>query len=236
MGENKWREEKEWPLSRALPTKFYLHSGGHANTLTGDGALSAEQPRAESPDVFVYDPLDPVPTHGGATTGTYPAALPDGVFDQRSVESREDVLVFTSRALANDTEVTGPITLTLFASSSGVDTDFTAKLTDVHPDGYSRNLCDGIIRARYRESFGSAVPLTPDSPYRFEVDLTATSNLFRAGHRFRLEVSSSNFPKFDRNLNTGLDYFTSGETKTAKQTVFHDAERCSFLTLPIVPR
>lgn len=236
MGENRWREEQGWPLARALSTKFYLHSGGHANTRNGDGVLSVEPPASERPDAYVYDPMDPVPTRGGATTGTYPAALNDGVFDQRTVEDRDDVLVYSTPALSEDTEVTGPILLNLFASTSAIDTDFTAKLVDVHPDGYAAILCDGIIRGRYRVSFERAEILKPDGATEFTVDLTATSNLFKKGHQIRLEVSSSNFPKFDRNLNTGADYAGDAKVKAASQKVFHDGAHPSCLVLPIVPR
>lgn len=236
MGENRWRQENEWPLSRAIRTRFYLRSGGSANSLSGDGALTTGPGADGPPDTFTYDPLNPVPTRGGATTGTYPAALNDGVFDQREVEKRSDVLVYTSDTLERDTEVTGPVTLTLFASSSQVDTDFTAKLVDVHPDGYAWNLCDGILRARFRESLERPELLTPERVYQLTIDLVATSNLFKKGHRIRLEVSSSNFPKFDRNLNTGRDYSKVAEVKTASQTVLHDAQHPSCLVLPIVVR
>ncbi len=236
MGENRWREEKEWPLARALSTKYYLRSGGHANTRNGDGFLSVEAPAEERPDAYVYDPMDPVPTRGGATTGTYPAALNDGVFDQRTIEDRDDVLVYSTPVLSDDREVTGPVTLTLFASTSEIDTDFTAKLADVHSDGYAAILCDGIIRGRYRTSFEKAEMLKPNSPTEFTIDLTATSNLFKKGHQIRLEVSSSNFPKFDRNLNTGADYAKDGKVNVASQKVFHDAVHPSCLVLPIVPR
>lgn len=236
MGENKWREENEWPLARTVYTRYHLESSGHANSLMGDGTLVTELPKTERRDVFVYDPTNPVPTKGGATTGTYPAALNDGVFDQQDLERRYDVLVYTTPLLEREMEVTGPVRLTLFASSSQVDTDFTGKLVDVRPDGYARILCDGIIRGRYRESFERPKPLSPGMVTGFSIDLTATSILFERGHRIRLEVSSSNFPKYDRNLNTGSDYSRDPEVKTALQTVYHGPAHPSCLTLPIIPR
>jgi uncharacterized protein len=236
MGENRWREEKEWPLARTTYTKYYLQSGGRANSLVGDGVLAEEPSRLEQRDIFVYDPMNPVPTKGGATTGTYPAALNDGVFDQQDIERRYDILVYTSSVVEKDTEVTGHVKLSMFASSSQADTDFTAKLVDVHPDGYARNVCDGILRARYRESFERPKPLIPGNVYELNVDLTATSMLFARGHRIRLEISSSNFPKFDRNLNTGASYSRDGVVKTALQTVYHSPQYPSCLILPIIPR
>lgn len=236
MGENRWREEKEWPLARTSYTKYYLQSAGHANSLVGDGTLVTEPPKTEQRDVFVYDPMNPVPTTGGATTGTYPAALNDGVFNQESIERRYDILVYTTPVLEKGTEVTGPVKLTLFASSSQVDTDFTGKLVDVRPDGYARILCDGIVRARYRYSFEKPKLLNLGAVFEYTIDLTATSMLFERGHRIRLEVSSSNFPKYDRNLNTGADYSRDPEARTALQTIYHGPEHLSCLTLPVIPR
>jgi len=232
MGINQWRSEDEWPLKRAQPADLYLHSNGRANTLNGDGALSGDAPGAQPPDAFVYNPLDPVPTRGGALIIDQPVS-PSGVFDQRPVEGRADVLVYTSAAMEKDVEVTGLVTLTLFASSSAVDTDFTAKLVDVRPDGYARNLCDGIVRARYRAG-GPAKLLTPGEVYEFRIAIGSTSNVFRKGHRIRLEVSSSNFPRFDRNLNTGESIAHGTHLLPALQTIFHDAEYPSRVTLPVV--
>jgi uncharacterized protein len=231
MGENRWRDEGEWPLARTRYTPWYFHSGGRANTSGGDGVLDARAPADEAVDQFTYDPDDPVPTRGGNTL-----ILPMGVQDQRPVEARADVLVYTSAVLAEPLEVTGPIVVTLHAASSASDTDFTAKLVDVRPDEYAQNLADGIVRARYRESRESATPLTPGVVTRFTVDLWATSHVFLPGHRIRVEISSSNFPRFDRNLNTGEDPATGTRREVARQTVFHDARYPSHIVLPIIPR
>ena len=235
MGDNVWRLEDEWPLARADTAEFYLRSGGRANTLNGDGVLNQEPPEDEVPDVYVYNPVDPVPTRGGALCGDL-ATLPPGVFDQRPVESRPDVLVYTGPPIDQDTEVTGPISVTLFASSSASDTDFTAKLVDVGPSGYARNLADGIIRARYRAARTPASLIEPGQVYEYTIDLGATSNVFKAGHRIRLEVSSSNFPRFDRNTNTGEPIGTDAGFVSALQTVHHSSQYPSRVNLPIVPR
>ena len=182
-------------------------------------------------DHFVYDPADPVPTRGGNTL-----ILAMGVMDQRPVEARADVLVYTSEVMPAGLEVTGPITVTLYAASTAPDTDFTAKLVDVHPDGYARNLADGIIRARYRHSRTTPALLTAGEVTQFAIDLWATSHVFLPGHRIRVEISSSNFPRFDRNLNTGGDQATGTRWQTARQTIFHDARYPSHLMLPVIPR
>ena len=235
MGANTWRTENEWPLARTRYTKHYLHSAGRANSLGGDGLLSPDAPGGEPADVYVSDPRDPVPTRGGAVTG-WPAAMPGGAFDQRQIEDRADVLVYTSPVLERDLEVTGPLSVTLYAATSAVDTDFTAKLVDVAPDGYARNLSDGIIRGRYRESKTRAKPLTPGEVYEYTIDLWATSNVFKAGHRIRLEIASSNFPRFDRNPQTGQAAAEAGRLEPALQRVFHDELRPSHIVLPIIPR
>ena len=235
MGANAWRTENEWPLARTRYTKHYLHSNGQANGLGGDGLLSPDAPGSEPADVYVSDPRDPVPTRGGAVTG-WPAAMPGGAFDQRPIEERTDVLVYTSPVLERDLEVTGPLGVTLYAATSAVDTDFTAKLVDVAPDGYARNLSDGIIRGRYRESKTQAQPLTPGEVYAYTIDLWATSNVFKAGHRIRLEIASSNFPRFDRNPQTGQAAAEAGRLEPALQRVFHDELRPSHIVLPIIPR
>ncbi len=234
MGPNRWRDENEWPLARTDWRRYYLHSKGRANTAGGDGALATQAPGEEPPDSLVYNPLDPTPTRGGGLC-CYPAVVPGGAFDQTAIESRSDVLVYSTQPLSEDLEVTGPITLTLYASSSAPDTDFTAKLVDVEPDGYARNLTDGIIRARYRESRSDARLLKPGEVYEYTIDLGATCNVFKARHRIRLEISSSNFPRFDRNPNTGHDLFADAETRPALQTVMHRAGYASHLTLPVIP-
>ncbi|WP_209123837.1 CocE/NonD family hydrolase [Alkalihalobacillus sp. BA299] len=235
MGENKWRNEQEWPLERTLYTSFYFHSNGNANTKTGDGSLSTKRPSGEMYDSYVYDPTDPVPTVGG--NHLLPMHYPRGPVDQNRVESREDVLVYTSDVLEEDLEVTGPIKVVVYASSTACDTDFTAKLADVHPDDKAYNIADGIIRASYRHKNRSEPSLIqPNKVYCYEIDLWATSNLFKKGHRIRVELSSSNFPRFDRNLNTGKSGSNSKELLSATQRVFHSEEYPSHIVLPIIPR
>ncbi len=234
MGANQWRDEDEWPLTRARETKYFLHSAGKANSLRGDGTLALTVPRSEAFDRYLYDPRNPVPTIGGplCCDGQH---LKPGPRDQRPVEARDDVLVYSTPALAQDLEVTGPVTLELFASSSAVDTDFLAKLVDVWPDGFAQNLTEGIIRARYRESPERPVLMNPSQTYKFRIDMWATSNVFRKGHRLRLEISSSNFPRFDRNLNSGEDATSGRKFLSATNVIYHDAEHPSALILPIVP-
>jgi len=235
MGDDAWRDEQEWPLARAVETKFYLHSGGKANSKHGDGTLSTENPQSESSDVFLYNPADPAPTTGGALCCN-PYFAANGAYDQNEVEERQDVLVYSTPPLEKDVEVTGPVTVTLWASTSATDTDFTAKLVDVCEDGCARNLTDGIIRARYRDSMSNPTLLEPGKAYRYEIDLWATSNVFKAGHQIRLEISSSNFPRFDRNTNTGNIIAEDTELRPALQTVFHDSQQASYINLSIVPR
>jgi putative CocE/NonD family hydrolase len=235
MGENKWRNEDAWPLARAKETRYFLHSGGKSNSAAGDGALTTEAASQEAADSYVYDPDNPVPTVGGplCCDGTHLAAGPR---DQREVEKRADVLVYSTPPLDRDVEVTGPVSLELYAKSSAVDTDFTAKLVDVWPDGFAQNLTEGILRARFRESREAATPLAPGETYKLTIDLWSTSNVFLKGHRIRVEVSSSNFPRFDRNLNTGKPASTDSNMVNATNTVFHDGSHPSALVLPLVPR
>jgi len=236
MGANAWRDEQEWPLARAVNTRYYLHSNGGANSLHGNGYLTTDLPdRDESAsDKYDYDPNNPVITRGGALLLS--PEYPPGPFDQQPTESREDVLVYTSGELKEDLEVTGPIKVHLWAVSSAPDTDFVARLVDVHDDGYAQNLTDGIIRARYRHFERGETPslIEPGKAYEYEIDLWATSNVFKAGHRIRLEVTSSNFPRWDRNPNTGHDFGTDTEMVVAHQTILHDAEHASYIVLPIV--
>lgn len=235
MGENRWRTEQEWPLARMRPTCFYLHSGGAANSLNGDGALLVETPVEEPVDTFVYDPRHPVPTRGGGLC-CWGAALPAGAFDQREIESRPDVLVYTTPPLERDIEATGPVEVRLWAATSAADTDFTAKLVDVGPCGYARNVQEGLIRARYRRSAATPEPLSPGEVYEYTIDLGPTSNVFKAGHRIRLEIASSNFPAFDRNPNTGRPIGYDTELRPAVQTLLHDAAHPSHIVLPVIPR
>ena len=224
MGANVWRDEDEWPLARAVDTPFYFRS---------DGELSTEAPDSEPPDRYTYDPADPVPTLGGALL--IAPEIPSGPVDQRSIESRPDVLTYTTGPLDRDVEVTGPVTVGLWACSSAPDTDFVARLVDVYPDGRSFNLTDGIIRARYRESYSDPSLLQPNHPYSFSIDLWATSNVFKRGHRIRVQVTSSNFPRWDRNPNTGHPFGQDAELRAADQTILHDREHPSHILLPVVP-
>ena len=222
MGENVWRDEQEWPLTRAKVTPFYLSSGGGANSAAGDGRLVKERLMSEQPpDRYRYDPLDPVPSAGGAMLSERA-----GVKRQNEIEARNDVLVYSSAPLPSPLEVTGPVRMVLYVSTDAPTTDFTAKLVDVHPDGSTFNLSDGVLRRNYSSG----------SPEEITIDLWPTSNLFHSGHRIRVEVSSSNFPRYDRNLNTGQPAATGIDTKLARQTVFHSSRYPSRIELPIVPR
>ncbi len=267
MGANRWRSEDQWPLARTRWTDFYLRAGPPADALEGQrqqGVLSLERPPGEAtPDRFRYDPDDPVPTWGAQ----YQMKDYGGPKDRREVEKRGDVLLYTTAPLEQDFEVTGPVAATIWAASSAVDTDFTAALVDVYPDGKAIILTDGVCRARFRNGWRSGPSrsmtgrlsgrraelvegpgpydalydpafkpelMTPGTPYEFHIDMWATSNVFKRGHRIRLEITSSNFPRYDRNLNTGgrVGFETAG--RVAHQTVFHDAERPSRVTLPVV--
>jgi putative CocE/NonD family hydrolase len=229
MGENRWRDEQEWPLRRARPTDFFLHATTGANGLGGDGSLERTTPGRVQPDTFTYDPAKPVPT---GLFGAY-SRMP---VDRREIQQRQDVLVYTSAPLTEPLEVTGPVRAVLWIASSATDTDFTAAISDVHPDGTARALTDGILRARYRASRTTPQLLTPGQLYEITIDVGATSNVFLPGHRVRLEVSSSNFPRYDRNPNTGAPFGSDARTVVARQTVFHDAGRPSRLVLPVIPR
>ena len=235
MGKNVWRDEEDWPLARAKNTKYYLHAAASgANGLAGSGTLSATAPGDEKADSYVYDPADPVPTIGGPLCC---GALPTGIGpqDQRPAEARPDVLVFTTPAFDRDFEVTGPVTLDLWVSSSAVDTDFTGMLVDVAPDGFAQNLTSGILRLRYRNSWEKPELVNPGEVYHVTVDLWATSNVFLKGHKLRLEVSSSNFPRFDRNLNTGEEQARGTRMIKATNVVYHDKAHASAIVLPVVP-
>lgn len=237
MGENTWRSDTQWPPASVSYVDYYFHSSGRANSLNGNGTLSQDSASDEWPDVFIYDPRDPVPSLGGRSCCVAGLA-PMGPADQRPIEVRNDVLVFTTAPLEEDLEVTGPVTVVLWASSTAKDTDFTVKLVDVHPGGRSINVCDGIIRARFRDSLSDPQPILPGEVYRYEIHVGSTSNLFRRGHRIRALVSSSSFPAYDRNANTGSDPgdVVEGDMKVATQTVFHDSRRSSHVRLPVVRR
>jgi putative CocE/NonD family hydrolase len=235
MGKNEWRDEDDWPLSRAKSTRYFLHAtGGGATGLAGNGTLSTAVPGEEKPDQYVYDPSDATPTIGGPLCcGSLPTGI--GPEDQRPAETRADVLVFTTPAFAQDTEVTGPVALDLYVSSSAVDTDFTGMLVDVWPNGFAQNLTSGILRMRYRNSQENPELANPGQTYHVTVDLWATSNVFLAGHKLRLEVSSSNFPRFDRNLNTGEIQARATRMIKATNVIYHDKAHPSALVVPVVP-
>ena len=234
MGKNEWREEDDWPLARAKSTRYYLHSAGAANGLSGNGVLNSAAPGEEKADQYIYDPGDAAPTIGGPLCCQ---PLPTGVGpqDQRPAEERHDVLVYTTAPFTKDTEVTGPVSLDLYVSTSAVDTDFTGKLVDVWPDGFAENLTEGILRLRYRNSQEKPELANPGETYRITVDLWATSNVFLAGHKLRLEVSSSNFPRFDRNLNTGEEQARATRMIKATNVVYHDKAHPSAVILPVLP-
>jgi len=233
MGKNAWRDEDNWPLARAQATKYFLHSHGAANGISGDGSLSATAPAAEQRDTYNYDPENPTPTIGGPLCcGAPPPG--NGPQDQRPAEARADVLVFTTPAFGQEFEVTGPISADLFVTSSAVDTDFAAKLVDVWPNGFAQNLTDGILRMRYRNSNEKPEWMNPGEVYRITIDMWATSNVFLAGHKLRLEISSSDFPRFDRNLNTGEEQARGTRIAKATNVIFHDKEHPSALILPVI--
>ena len=231
MGRNVWRYEQQWPLARTRYTPLYLGSGGKANTAAGDGRLTWVAPAGEQPpDRFTYDPANPVPTCGGRIVGA------GGQRDQREIEARPDVLVYTTEPLAADIEVTGSVRMRLHAASSAPDTDFTVKLVDLHPDGRPLNVCDGILRARFRGGLDQpGRPLVPGETVVLDIDVDVTSYCFLKGHAIRAEISSSNFPHFARNPNTGTAVDTETRLERAEQTIFHSALCPSHLMLPVIP-
>ncbi|MEV8637085.1 CocE/NonD family hydrolase [Streptosporangium sp. NPDC051023] len=233
MGAGQWRVADSWPLPGTDYQDWYLHSGGRANTLHGDGRLSRDTPGDQPPDSYVYNPRNPVPTLGGALCCS-PVHTKGGVYDQRPIEERTDVLVYTSEPLTEPLDVTGPVTAVLHASTSAPDTDWTAKLVDVGPCGYARNITDGILRASHRDPESGPLPVTPGEVVEYRLDLGATSNVFQPGHRIRVEISSSNFPHFDRNPNTGEQPGTSAEMVSALQNIHHAGPHLSRLVLPVV--
>ena len=236
MGMNKWQTSDTWPPAGAQPMTFYLSSGGRANSLGGDGTLAAAAPDADKPDSFTYDPLNPVLSYGGnvCCTGT---AVQAGAFDQRRMEAREDILVFTSDPFKEGTEVSGPITPTLYVSSDAKDTDFTVKVLDVYPDGRAYNLDESIQRMRYRDGYDKPLAWMENGKvYKVALQPLNTSNYFDAGHRLRIEVSSSNFPRFDRNLNTGGSNYDESKGVVAHNAVHHSKQYPSQLTITTVKR
>jgi uncharacterized protein len=234
MGANEYRQEDDWPPPQARNTKYFLHSAGKANSVRGDGSLSTSLPKSEPADNYVYNPANPAPTVGGPLCCDAEHMEP-GPRDQRAVENRDDVLVYSIGPLTSDLEATGPVTADLFVKSSAVDTDFTAKLVDVAPDGFAQDLTEGILRMRYRSSPEHVTLMNPGQICEITVDLWATSNVFLKGHSLRLEISSSNFPRFDRNLNTGEEIKFARTMATANNTILHDAQHPSALILPVMP-
>jgi uncharacterized protein len=234
MGSNKWQSAESWPPANAQPTTYYLSSGGRANSLYGDGKLTTTPPAVnEKPDAFAYDPAYPVPSYGGnvCCTGN---AVQGGSFDQHQMETRQDILVYTTEPFAEGVEVTGNIETTLYVASDAKDTDFTVKLVDIYPDGRAYNLDETILRARYREGFDKEMMMENGKVYKLTLSPMATSNFFAPGHRIRIEVSSSNFPRFDRNLNTGGPNYNESKGVVANNQVFHTGKYPSQIQLPIV--
>lgn len=231
MGENRWRDEREWPPARARLTAYYLRSGGSANSRFGDGTLSTEPPAGEPPDSYSYDPARPVPFITEPVSSQI-----GGPDDYAAIQRRDDVLVYTIGPLEADVEVTGRVRVELYASSSASDTDFMAMLLDVHPSGFAQRLCDGMVRARFRDGMDRPAPIEPGRVYRYEIDCWNTAQLFRKGHSIRVQIASSAFPKYDRNLNTGESLATGTAMAVAEQRVYHDAAHPSRIVLSIIPR
>jgi hypothetical protein len=235
MGSNRWQSSSIWPPAGARPLTYYLSSGGSANTSSGDGRLTDAPPDTDRPDRFTYDPMDPVPSYGGnvCCTGN---AVQGGAFDQQPLEeSRTDILVYSTEPLEEGTEISGPVEVTLYVSSDARDTDFTVKLIDVYPDGRAYNLDETIQRVRYREGYDREVWLEPDSVYEVVLGPLTTSNWFAPGHRIRIEVSSSNFPRFDRNLNTGGRNYDESQGVVAHNVVHHSRRYPSQIRLMMIP-
>ena len=235
MGPNVWRDEDEWPLGRTRYTPIYLASDGHANSMSGDGTLQWLPVGMQHADTFTYDPSDPVPTIGGAVC-CEPTLMPPGPLDQTPAEARPDVLVYTSPPLTQDLETTGPVRVVLYVSTSVNDTDFTAKLVDVQPDGRPFLVTDGVQRLRYRMSLMEPIFVKRNTAYQISIDTGVTSYVFAAGHRIRVEVSSSNFPRFDRNLNSSGPNGDQSKIIKAIQTIFHDQTYPSNVILPVIPK
>jgi putative CocE/NonD family hydrolase len=236
MGRNQWLESNDWPLPETQWQRFYLHSNGKANTSTGDGLLSRDEPHSEPPDKFVYDPLNPVPTIGGNIVAS-PAGfgMARGPIDQSSLKHRGDVLCYTTPLLRENIEITGPLQIHIFASTSARDTDFTAKFVDVYPDGRSQNRVDGIKRARGLKSPELPEFISPEKVYEYVITMGTTSQMFFKGHRMRVDISSSNFPMHDRNMNTGNPIGEDAHGVKANQTVYHEANYASYIDLPFIP-
>lgn len=232
MGANLWRDEQEWPLARTVWTPYYLRGAGSANSRFGDGALATEAPAASEPaDHYRYDPARPTPFITEPTSSQI-----GGPDDYSAVQRRDDVLVYQTQPLATDLEVTGPIKVELYAASSAPDTDFMALLLDVWPNGFAQRLCDGMVRARFRDGMDKPALIQPGEVYRYTIDCWNTAHVFQPGHRIALQISSAAFPKYDRNLNTGAPLGVTSEMAVAEQTIHHDTTYPSALILPVIPR
>ena len=235
MGMNKWQTADSWPPAGAETLNYFLASGGNANTAKGDGVLTTKPPKVDKPDAFSYDPMNPVPSYGGNVCCTGNAVV-GGALDQQKMEQRDDILVYTTEPLKEGMEVSGPVELTLYVSTDVKDTDFTVKLIDVYPDGRAYNLDETIQRARYREGYDKVVWMEKDKVYKVKLGPLTTSNYFEAGHRLRIEVSGSNFPRFDRNMNTGGKNFDETSGPVAHNKVHHSAKYPTSLSLTVVKR
>ena len=235
MGMNKWQTADSWPPAGAETLNYFLASGGNANTAKGDGVLTTKPPKVDKPDAFSYDPMNPVPSYGGNVCCTGNAVV-GGALDQQKMEERDDILVYTTEPLKEGMEVSGPVELTLYVSTDVKDTDFTVKLIDVYPDGRAYNLDETIQRARYREGYDKVVWMEKDKVYKVKLGPLTTSNYFEAGHRLRIEVSGSNFPRFDRNMNTGGKNFDETTGPVAHNKVHHSAKYPTSLSLTVVKR
>ena len=237
MGKNEWQTYSDWPIPDTIYKNFYIHSQGNANSSSGDGILNELIPNYnENFDTYKYDPTDPVPTIGGTGPSGGPVVSPvsAGPKNQFEVEKRKDILVYTTPPLKNNIQITGPVKMILFASSNCIDTDFTCKLVDVYPNGFCLNIAQGIIRARYRNSWEDPEFLNPNEIYKYNIDMWSTSNFFHKDHKIRIEISSSNFPQFDRNPNTGNQFGMDKDLKTATQKVYHDKNYPSHIILPCI--
>ncbi|HMV87305.1 MAG TPA: CocE/NonD family hydrolase [Blastocatellia bacterium] len=233
MGVNQWQHEQDWPIPGTKFTQLYIAGGGAANTATGNGTLSFKPAAGAPSDTYRYDPNDPVPTLGGNNCCGTPT--PAGPKDQRPLAARKDILVYNSEPMTEPLAIAGPVKMKLFAATDGPDTDWVVKLIDVAPNGFAFNVCEGILRARYRKGVDKPELLKAGEVYEYEVDLVGTANVFLPGHRIRVDITSSHFPQFDRNPNTGEPFGTSAKVRVAQQTVFHSAERASHILLPVVP-
>ncbi len=233
MGENRWHNADTWPLPEARAERFFFSSGGDAGRSVAGGCLQGEAPSQDPPDVYSYDPHDPTPTQGGRTLPG--GKLTPGPLDQRDVEARGDVVSYSTGPLERPVEVSGPVRVHLFASSSAVDTDFMAKLVDVYPSGAAFNVAEGVVRARYRNGLFALQLLSPGEIVEYTIELATVSNSFLEGHRIRVDIASANFPYIDRNMNTGNAFGVDAIGEVATQTIFHDAGRASYVELPMLP-